>query len=127
MCFPNGGGKHEESIITTQLLGIDFLCHNDWVILDCMPKTYNQSQVVPDDGWYLSDFTWLDHTSSCVTLDSFPGIMQSLALTLPKRACVGFSKAVWNIRNLNSIENREVFTYDTVLVLMYTCQIAFIL
>lgn len=40
---------------------------------------------------------------------------------------MGFSTAVWSIRNLNSIEKREVFTCDTVLVLMYTCQIAFIL
>lgn len=42
MCFSNGGEKHEESIITTQLLGIDFLCHNDWIILDCMPKTQSE-------------------------------------------------------------------------------------
>lgn len=43
MCFPNGGEKHEELVITTQLLGNDFLHHSDSIILDCMPKRYIKS------------------------------------------------------------------------------------
>lgn len=57
MCFLHGGEKHEESIITTQLLGIDFLYHNDLNILDCMPERYIES-VLHGTRWWVVTF-WL--------------------------------------------------------------------
>lgn len=40
MYFPNSGEKHEESVITTQLLGNASLHHSDSIVPDGMPKRY---------------------------------------------------------------------------------------
>lgn len=45
MYFPNSGEKHEESVITTQLLGNASLCHSDSIIPDDMPKRYIWSEL----------------------------------------------------------------------------------